>query len=235
LTMTLASNLDVNIPIKLIMGEIVDILNLTEQSVTGSGGGGGSKIDTDYPLLSDPIVHGEIKIDEIKIESSTKHIQKVFLKTPEGKERMINVDVSQLTLRKGHKIKVVALDIPLEGGGTPSSAIVAIFNQNTDGRYVNQANIAKLTEVEDKTPLRSIIAVIGVPLIGIFIALRCFWSSSLIIKALIVVPFIYAAYRIMNYYFDDKSEAYSSHREESQSRASVLVAYLDHVEKRAGV
>ena len=212
------------------MGEIIDILNLTEQNVTGSGGGG--KIDTDYPLLSGPVVHGEIKIDEIKIESSTKHIQKVFLKTSEKKERVINVDMNQLILRKGHKIKLVALDSPLEGGVTPSSAIVAIFNQNTDGRYVNQANIDKLTEVADKTPMRAMVGVIGVPILGIFIALRYFWSSSLIIKALVIAPFIYGAYRIMNYYFDDKSEAYSSHIEEGKARAKELTAYLDRVEKQ---
>lgn len=231
--MTSVSNLDINSPIKLISGEIVEILNLTEQSVTGSGGGGGGKIDTDYPLLSGPVVHGEIKIDEIKIESSTKHIQKVFLKTLEDRERVINVDVSQLVLRKGHKIKVVTLDTPLEGGVTTANAIVAIFNQNTDGRYINQTNIDKLTEVADRTPIRAMVGVVSVPLIGIFIALRYFWSSNLIIKALIIAPFIYAAYRIMNHYFDDKSAAYSSHIEEGQVRASALTAYLDSVEKLA--
>lgn len=231
--MTKESNLDINRNIKLIVGEVVDILNLTEQSITGSGGGGGGKIDTDYPLFSGVRVHGDIKINEIKIKSSTKHMQKVFLKTSNNKEYVINIDMSQMLLRKGHKIKIVSLDIPLEGGVTSAESILAIFNHNTDGKYVDPANFEKLIEVQDRTPLRAVAGIIGVPIIGIFVVIRYFWSSSLILKVIVVAPFIYAAYRIMNHYFDDKSEAYSSHIEEGQERAEALHSYLNRVEKQA--
>ena len=230
--MTNKSDLDINRNIYLITGEIVDILNVSEQSVTGSGGGGGGKIDTDVAFFTDMRVHGEIKIDEIKIESSTKHIQKVFLKASNNKEHVINVDMNQMVLRKGHKIKIVSLDAHFEADGMSAESILAIFNQDTDGAYIDQAKIKKLTVVADSTPQRAFFGPIAVVIIGVFIALRYFWSSNLMIKALILAPFIYAAYRIMNYYFSDKGGAYSTHIEEADERARALKAYLSRVEKQ---
>lgn len=90
-------------------GEVIEIQSHSETHISGKGGGGAISTDASYGYSNT-----KGTISDIQISSTVHNSTKLWVKTPEGLEDewLFPVDITQLSVRKGHNVCLYLIGEP---------------------------------------------------------------------------------------------------------------------------